>query len=142
MNHQPPAITLHLLILLLAPAAWGAELSITVAGMESADGQLMVAVLDSEDAYKGDGPAVFSALLAPRKGAVTIRTDALAPGFYGVRVMQDENGNGDLDTNLMGAPREPWGFSNNAVGNFGPPSWKAVRFELNGDTTISIDLNH
>ena len=57
--------------------------------------------------------------------------------------MQDLNGNDELDSNLVGMPREPWAFSNNAAGRFGPPKWKDVRFEMgDSDVTQSIRLNH
>ena len=55
--------------------------------------------------------------------------------------MHDENGNGELDANFVGIPREPWAFSNNARGNFGPPTWEDTKFELNGQATQTIELN-
>ena len=142
MTRPISTIPAYLLALLLAAAAWGAELSITIAGMENTNGQLMIAVLDGEDAFAANRPPVLSMLLPPKKGALTISTDALPPGEYAVRVVQDENGNGTLDTNMVGMPREPWGFSNNAVGSFAPPPWEAVRFRLDSDLAITVDLNH
>ena len=40
------------------------------------------------------------------------------------------NGNGQLDSNLMGLPTEPYGFANNARGSFGPPSFQAASVAL------------
>jgi uncharacterized protein (DUF2141 family) len=39
-------------------------------------------------------------------------------------------------------PNEPYGFSNNAKGNFGPPTWDDIKFQLEGDhhQTINLDL--
>lgn len=127
--------------LIAAPALAG-ELTVRIGTVEGTSGQVMVAILDSEAAFNGEAPAVLSVLLPPRPGTLTFSTDALVDGAYGIRVMHDENGNGDMDNNMVGMPIESWGFSNNAVGNFGPPSWGDVRFELKGDTDISIDLNH
>jgi len=55
--------------------------------------------------------------------------------------MHDLNGNGELDTNFVGLPQEPYGFSNNATANFGPPKWNDIRFQLDGNNQQIIDLN-
>ena len=58
-------------------------------------------------------------------------------------VMQafDENNNGKLDKNLVGIPLEPYGFSNNARGFLGPPSFGDARFQVSGpNTRIEVRL--
>lgn len=55
----------------------------------------------------------------------------LKPGNYALKFFHDENGNNELDTNLMGIPLEGFGFSNNPEMTFGPPSFKKTLFELN-----------
>ena len=52
------------------------------------------------------------------------------PGTYAVAVHHDEDGDGEMDTGLFGIPSEPHGFSNNARGRFGPPSWRAARVRV------------
>jgi uncharacterized protein (DUF2141 family) len=37
-------------------------------------------------------------------------------------------------------PNEQYGFSNNALGRFGPPSFESASFQLNEYKKISIDL--
>ena len=42
----------------------------------------------------------------------------------------------------MGIPSEPFAFSNNARGSFGPASWEDSAFEVSGDTaTHSVRLD-
>lgn len=127
---------------LFAQLAAAAELTISIANIEDQEGHLMIAVLASESAFNGESPATLSVLLPVNTTQVSFSTDALVPGEYAARVMHDQNGNGEMDSNLVGMPTEPWGFSNNAIGNFGPPAWNDVRFTLDEATTISIDLNH
>ncbi|MGE0622423.1 MAG: DUF2141 domain-containing protein [Pseudomonadales bacterium] len=135
-------VLLRLQALCFPAAAWGSDLTVTVAGIEGGTGQLMVAIVDGEDAFDGQRAPLLSLLLPPSAKEVTFSTDALPPGDYGVRVMHDVNGNGEMDENLVGMPTEPWGFSNNAMGSFGPPGWQDVRFTLNDALRIRIDLNH
>lgn len=56
--------------------------------------------------------------------------EGLPEGAYAVSLYHDENGNGRLDTNEMRIPIEPWGFSNDAIGLFGPASFEDARFTL------------
>ena len=102
----------------------------------------MVAVLGSEAQFKDESPPVAATMLAAKAGTVTYTVHDLDPGEYGVRVMHDENDNNELDANFVGMPTEPWGFSNDAVGSFGPPKWQDVKFTVSGDTSITINLNH
>ena len=45
-----------------------------------------------------------------------------------------------MDANPFGLPTEPYGFSNNAVGNMGPASWDRARFTVSGATAQTIRL--
>jgi uncharacterized protein (DUF2141 family) len=65
----------------------------------------------------------------------------IPPGTYALAVIHDENMNGKLDTNWLGIPIEGYGFSNDAKGLFGAPSYSAARFPYVGgilDLTISL----
>jgi uncharacterized protein (DUF2141 family) len=64
----------------------------------------------------------------------------LPPGEYAAVAFQDVNGNGKLDKNFLGIPREPYGFSNSARGSAGPPKFSAAAVTLNPDGTTTIVL--
>ncbi len=62
-------------------------------------------------------------------------------GTYALVVIHDENTNGKLDLNWLGIPTEGYGFSNDATGLLGPPSFDAASFRFTGgtlDLTISL----
>jgi uncharacterized protein (DUF2141 family) len=120
--------------LLLASGALAARLEITLEEVRSAEGRVLVQVFEAgaaaDDPAGNDPDAAVAALsLAPAPPRQTFTVD-LPPGAYGLRVMHDLDGDGEMDTNLVGLPTEPWAFSNNATGRFGPPSQEAIRFEL------------
>jgi uncharacterized protein (DUF2141 family) len=63
------------------------------------------------------------------------------PGTYAVSIMQDLNDNQVLETNFLGIPREPVGLSNNPViFSLHRPTWNDVKFIVNQDVIISINL--
>jgi uncharacterized protein (DUF2141 family) len=62
-------------------------------------------------------------------------------GTYAIKLYHDENSNGKLDSNFLGIPKEPYGFSNNVRGRFGPPSFKKAQFTFHTDTlTVTIKI--
>ncbi len=112
-------------------------LQLQVSNIRSAKGQMMVAVYDSKATFLGD--QVVKGIITPvtRAGQMTIRIGDLPFGTYAISIFHDVNGNGKLDTNFLGIPKEPYGFSNNAKGHFGPPHYDKARFEyrVQGQTT-------
>jgi len=56
----------------------------------------------------------------------------IAPGTYALAVVHDENMNGKLDVNWLGVPTEGYGFSNDARGFLGAPSFSAASFRFDG----------
>jgi uncharacterized protein (DUF2141 family) len=123
--------------LLLAPLAASVvhadssgNLTVLVTGLESSEGQVIIAVIDSAEAYDAEDRAVRDARPAPAGGTASATFEDLPLGDYAVKVFHDENGNGKLDTNFVGIPKERFGFSNNAMGRFGPPDFEQSRFSL------------
>ena len=60
----------------------------------------------------------------------------LKPAKYGFKYFHDEDDNGQIKTNSIGIPIEGYGFSKNAIGMFGPPSFDKWVFELKNDQKV------
>ena len=103
-------------------------------------GAIMVALFDSEAAYGGEGPPVRVARIEVSGATASAAFEGLPAGDYAMRSFHDVDGDGEMDTNPFGMPTEPFGFSNNAVGNMGPASWDRARFTASGDVAQTIDL--
>ena len=79
------------------------------------------------------------------KDGVVVEFSDLKPGLYAISVLHDENSNKDMDQSRIGIPKEGFGFSNNAKGSLGPPSFEKAKFQLlpgKKNTLISIDLRY
>jgi len=62
-------------------------------------------------------------------------------GNYVLAGIHDIDNNGMLSAGFLGIPKEPFGFSNNARGNLGPPRWEDCLINFNNENqTISINL--
>jgi uncharacterized protein (DUF2141 family) len=137
---------LTVLLILFAPAVTATELRITLEGIRSSQGTILIGLYDSlesftraielsdKDGFLND-PDRFAAVAlranTVMKSAVVLTN--LDPGPYAIILFHDENGNGKLDKNALGVPTEPYGFSNNVRGFLGPPSFEEAVMKVNAD---------
>ena len=130
-----------ILVLILAPAlASAGELRVKLKGVESAEGNIRVAIFKSQEDF--DAERFVARVEVPAAvGVVEVVFADISPGVYGLNAFHDNNANQKLDRNLVGIPKEPYGFSNNAKGRFGPPKFDAVSFEITPESqTMEVDF--
>ena len=115
------------------------ELEITVDGINSDAGKVMVALHAEAGAtvFPDVKGAIAAQWVRAAPGAHRFVFANLPPGRFAVAVFHDENDNDELDANFLGVPTEGYGFSRNARGTFGPPSFSeaAVEIPAGGGTT-------
>ena len=105
------------------------ELRIEVVGLEPNVGEINLEVIDDAENWKKSTRPV--AALRARVTGSTMRfvfRDVPA-GTIAIRLFQDANGNGTLDTNALGIPNEGYGFSGQS-GLMGPPSFEQASFQV------------
>ena len=92
-------------------------------------GKVSIAVFSTAAGWSRREQPTWSETQAVDSGLLRLRID-LPPGEYAVMAYHYRNANGRLDTLPVGLPTEPYGFSNNSRGMFGPPPWRAAAFRL------------
>ncbi len=116
-------------------------LVVSMTGFKSDKGKALLVVYDSKESFSKIEMARARAMVPVVAGKAQAEITNLPPGTYSVSVFHDENGNGKLDANFLGMPKESYGFSNDARGKAGPPEWEATTFTFEGGKkTISITL--
>ncbi|MDR2804024.1 MAG: DUF2141 domain-containing protein [Dysgonamonadaceae bacterium] len=127
------------MLMLLVAGTLSAQnrLTLIVEGIEEPSGQLMVGLYDKESFMK---KPVAVQMVKVNAETVVVVFENVPSGEYALSLFQDENSNGKLDAGLFGIPTEKYGFSNNAKGKYGPPSYEACRFTVDGDLEINILL--
>ncbi|MEM1214424.1 MAG: DUF2141 domain-containing protein [Bacteroidota bacterium] len=108
--------------------AQDSQITVTITGLET-KGQVLIGLYDSADDFLEDGKAVAGIVLDVNSESVS-HTFTLPHGSYAVTAYHDVNSNDELDTGLFGVPKEPYGFSKNVFGNFGPPDFEDVKITL------------
>lgn len=115
------------------------NLIVRVENIKEVKGSLKIAIYDHENHFlskevMSDGKTIESS-------QIEFSFEGLQEGVYAISLFHDENDNGKLDSNFIGIPSEPYAFSNNAKGMFGPPSFEQCKFEvIEGEQKIVISL--
>lgn len=115
------------------------QFKLVIEGIDKIEGEIRIAVFDSKDKYTKD--PVHAVVIPVDSTTVIWKQEMLPFGEYAIAVYHDKNENGKIDTNILGIPKEDYGFSNNARGRFGPASWEDSKFkvdEANFSTSIKI----
>lgn len=115
--------------------AQDASLRLEISGLSQVEGAVIISVYDSEDEWLGEGAfnTTTVEIADALAGDLVVAEIALPPGQYAVSLFYDENGNGKLDSNFIGIPREPVALSNNARPKFGPPKYRDAVFSLGAE---------
>lgn len=130
------------------------DLKLTVKGVHSNAGQLMIGLYDNQVDWRdaldnsarvgllNDKGRLVGVTMRARTGSQSIGFLGLPSGDYAIIVFHDENDNGLLDKGAFGVPIEGYGFSNDAQGFFSAPSWRAagVKIGTTEEKSISITL--
>lgn len=113
------------------------SIKVIVMGLHSNDGEVDCALFNSADGFPGDSSKAVKRIKSKieNEQAVCVFVD-VAPGDYAVSEFHDENGNGKLDTNFIGMPKEGVGASNDASGHMGPPKFDDARFKYSGGLAV------
>lgn len=149
------ALALAAVMLLLFPRvpARAGDLKVTIEDVRSAAGAIMIGLYDSSAGFDSaikhsreagllnDKDRLVGAALRATTGSPSIIFTHLPPGRYAVIAFHDENHNGRLDENPWGVPTAGYGFSNNAQGFLGAPSFDAAAVSIDrADASIAMTL--
>lgn len=117
-------------------AAGQVKLTVEVSNIKSTKGVIKVGVYNQENGCFEEKNS-FKGVNSPAQKGVMNFTFEIPEGEYVVAVIHDENGNGLLDKNFLGIPKEPYGFSGTAT----RPVYQDAVFPLKESKKITIRLN-
>lgn len=116
------------------------DMEVTITNIRNDKGVLMIGLFNSKETFtkkifKGENPKAST-------GEVKVVFKNIPPGDYAVSVFHDENSNGKIDTNFIGIPKEGFGFSNDAMGAFGPPSFEKAGVVVPKTKSVVMKLKY
>lgn len=126
-----------MLIFLNEPAL---SLKITLHNLKPERGVVNLAIYESDSSFlKDDGVVYYAVEKVDRADSLVIHL-RVSSGVYAISTYQDVNEDKHLNKNFIGIPSEPYGFSNDAMGLMGPPSFREAAIHVVDHMNVQIHL--
>ena len=107
------------------------DTKVSIVGVRSGKGKIVVNVFKDNETYDKQQP--YKQFLFDKKGLAGGKmavSCTLEPGVYGITLLDDENENGKIDKNMLGIPKEGFGFSNFFMEKMKKPSFDDFKVDL------------
>ena len=115
------------------------EVEVTITGLKTAKGQIVIGVFKDDPTFQKED--AFLSLKFEKKeiknGEMKIGFK-MEPGLYGLTLLDDEDNSGLMEYNLIGIPKEGFGFSDYYHSGIKKPKFDAFRFTLEKDQKKKI----
>jgi uncharacterized protein (DUF2141 family) len=119
------------------------KLTIEITNIKQAKGTMNVAIYDAKSDFPDEKSPTFFRIIPIQNTDNLKMTIELPKGQYAVAIFQDLNNNKKLDKNIVGFPKEPYGFSNNFRPKFAAPKFEDCAFDIgNTPQTVSIKIGN
>lgn len=113
------------------------ELKVVIEEIEDKDGIIYLSLHDNADSFPSDDKkAVKTGKIEKFNTTAEFTFSGLKEGDYAISIFQDLNGNEEMDTNMLGIPKEPVGASN--MTSLGRPKFSKCKFNVSEDSTMTI----
>ncbi|HEY9297999.1 MAG TPA: DUF2141 domain-containing protein [Phormidium sp.] len=123
--HTVPAL-LTMLLTGFTSSAQQPSLQIDVLNVQKNRGKIIIELYKNKSNWL---KSPFQKITVPSDEVSKTVSLSVPQGKYAVSIYQDTNGNGELDQNFLGIPKEPIGFGNNYK-PFGKPKFESALIEL------------
>ena len=119
-----------------AAAQSGNDISVVVDGLRNDKGMVRCGLYASAVGFREPGKELKGVAVPIAGGKATCVFNDMAPGLYAVAVFHAENNETQLETGMFGKPKQGYGFSRDAKGSFGPPSFDAAAYKYTGGSSV------
>lgn len=116
------------------------DLEIDIANIKKLKGSVAIGIFNSENGFLIKGKEYKTKIIKVNSTIIHCEFKDLPDGNYAVAVYHDENSDNKFNTNLLGLPKEAYGFSNNFKPVVSKPKFSDTEFNLNSDKKITIKL--
>ena len=116
------------------------QLTIKISNIQSMKGEIKVGIFSTEAAFLKEGKALKNYSIKAEKTSLSFTVADLPKGEYAISMYHDENSDQKMNTNFIGIPKEPYGFSNNVKPKMSAPKFKECKFNFQENTTLNIKL--
>lgn len=133
-----------LIILLWGSLVYAQEYTLTVqvSNIKEKKGTIILSVFNNINDFLKEGKEYCKQVIQVKDSFLQYTFMKVPKGHYAVALFHDVNGDMKCNKNLLGLPKEGFGFSRNYVPILRPPNFKEVEVEVNQNQKVWIKLIH
>jgi uncharacterized protein (DUF2141 family) len=132
---------LGILLCSASMSAAAADLTVEIRNVKPNIGVVIVGLYDKPGDFPIPEKRRDAQVVEAQAASVIVSFKGLPAGHYAIAAFQDEKRTGKLEKNFLGIPTEPYGFSNDATGTMGPPSFDAAAIDPAATPNIALSLH-
>ncbi len=117
------------------------DIDVNIVNIKNLIGKLYVGLYTSEDTFAIVGKAYQSEVMNTA-ASIKYTFKNIPDGIYAIALFHDENQNAKLDENMLGIPKEGFGFSNNPKATFSEPTFDEAKFVLKNLKNLYIEVQY
>ncbi len=119
------------------------EIKVRVTEVSKKKGEVMLALFASPKGFPYETSYAIQKIKGNAvNGVIELNFSDIRRGTYAIALFHDTNGDGKLNTNFMGIPKEGYGVSNNTYNTFSAPGYKESSFTHNDHTELTIQMKY
>ena len=137
----PLIFTLLVLVALSSFNRADEGIKVNITNLKSNKGFVLVSLFKEGVGYPDKPEKAFrKAKLSITANNAAVIFNSLPAGSYAIAILHDENDDQKMNKNVLGIPREGYGFSNNATAAFGQPRYSKASFRHTAGTATTLTI--
>jgi uncharacterized protein (DUF2141 family) len=113
---------------------------VIIEGISHTNGKLQIGLYSKKSDFGSYDKVFRGVAITPSKNNSTYTFTDIPAGNYAIATWHDANENKKIDKNIFGIPSEKYGFSLNKYGNFGPPNFDDVSFNIGKGENLKLTI--
>jgi uncharacterized protein (DUF2141 family) len=114
---------------------------VEISKLRNSNGHVLISLYRDGNGYPDDPEkAIRKARISIKNNTAWVVFTGLPAGEYAVAILHDENDDQKMNKTMLGLPNEGYGFSNNVMGTFGPPSFNRASFAYTAKNITVVDI--
>lgn len=116
------------------------SLTVQISNIKEKKGNIVISVFNNVKSFLKEGEEFFKKTIPVKDRNMTITFVDLPSGYYAVALYHDENGDHACNKNILGIPKEWFGFSKNFSPLLRAPRFDEIKILLQKNDTIPIKM--
>jgi uncharacterized protein (DUF2141 family) len=116
------------------------SLTVQVTNVKEKKGNIVISIFNNVKSFLKEGEEFIKKTIPVKEHTITITFVDLPSGYYSVALYHDENGDHVCNKNILGIPKEWFGFSKNFSPLLRAPRFDEIKILLQKNDTIPIKM--